>query len=63
MKLGIQYLLYKVSASISGAIADSRISNLIGDIGTAFAMTLGLVGASAVMLFIAIISMVKAVTV
>lgn len=59
--LGINYLIYKAAAGLSSTIAGGRISKLIGSIGTAFGMTLGVVGASAIMLYISIISVIKAV--
>ncbi len=59
LRLGVNYLLYKAAAGMSGAIADSRISKLVGAVGTAFGMMLGLVGASGLMLFISIISVIK----
>ncbi|MEL4106212.1 stage III sporulation protein AE [Oscillospiraceae bacterium WX1] len=62
LRLGANYLLYKAAAGLSGAIADSRITKLLNAVSTAFGMMLGLVGASALMLFIAIISVIKVVT-
>lgn len=61
LRLGVNYLLYKAAAGLAGAIADARITKLVGAIGTAFGMMLGLVGASALMLFISIISVIKVV--
>lgn len=60
--LGVQYLMYKAAAVLAGAFADKRLAGLIGAVGSAFGMVLGLVGAGALMLFFSIISMVKAVT-
>ena len=62
LRLGANYLLYKAAAGLSGAIADSRITKLVGAVSTAFGMMLGLVGASAMMLFISIISVIRVVT-
>jgi stage III sporulation protein AE len=62
LQLGVNYLLYKAAAGLSGAIADSRITKLVNAVSTAFGMMLGLVGASALMLFISIISVIKVVT-
>ncbi|NLT15713.1 MAG: stage III sporulation protein AE [Clostridiales bacterium] len=62
LHLGVNYLLYKAAAGVSGAIADGRITRLVGAVGTAFGMMLGLVGASALMLFISIISVIKVAT-
>lgn len=62
LHLGVNYLLYKAAAGVSGAIADGRITKLVNAVSTAFGMMLGVVGASALMLFIAIISVIKVVT-
>lgn len=61
LALGTQYLLYKATAGISGALSDSRLGGLISGIGTAFGVVLGLVGSGAIMLFISVISCMKAV--
>jgi stage III sporulation protein AE len=62
LHLGVNYLLYKAAAGLSGAVADSRITKLVNSVSTAFGMMLGLVGASALMLFISIISVIKVAT-
>ena len=62
LTLGVQYLLYKAAAGVAGVVSGKRISDLIGGIGTAFGMVLGLVGAGALMLFFSVISSVRAVT-
>ena len=59
--LGTHYLLYKAVAGVSETVTDKRISGLISGIGTAFGLVLSLVGAGAIMLFISIISCMKAV--
>ncbi len=59
LHLGVNYLLYKAAAGLSGAIADGRITRLVNAVSTAFGMMLGLVGALAMMLFISIISVIK----
>jgi stage III sporulation protein AE len=62
LRLGVNYLLYKAAAGLAAAIADSRITKLVNAVSTAFGMIMGLVGASALMLFISIISVIKVVT-
>ena len=61
IKLGIHYLLYKVSSGLAAAISDSRISKLLSSLGTAFGMMMGVVGASALMVFLSVISVIKVV--
>lgn len=62
LKIGFGYLTYKAAAGLSGTVADPKITKLLGTIGTAFGMILGLVGSAAVMLFVSVIISMKAVT-
>ncbi len=62
LSLFIHYLIYKATAAIGTGFADSRMSDMIGGIGTAFGMVLGLVGCGGIMLFIAIVSGMKVVS-
>jgi stage III sporulation protein AE len=59
--LGARYLLYKAAAACASALPAGRIPELINGIGTACGMLLGLVGSGAIMLFLSVISSVKAV--
>ncbi|MCL2562717.1 MAG: stage III sporulation protein AE [Oscillospiraceae bacterium] len=61
LQLGAHYILFKAAAGLSAPITDKRIGDLIGDLGTAFAMVMGLVGAGMMMLFFSIISMMRMV--
>lgn len=61
LKLGAHFLVYKGTAALSEALTDKRMSELISGVGTAFGMVLGLVGAAGIMLFISVISSMKAV--
>ena len=62
LALGLRYLCYKAAAALAAAFADKRVSGLISELGGVFGMVLGVVGASALMLFISIISVTKAVS-
>lgn len=62
LKLGANYLLYKAAGAMSSSIAGGRISALVDSMSTAIGMMLGLCGSMALMLFISIISMMRAVT-
>jgi stage III sporulation protein AE len=62
LRLGIQYLLYKAASGLAGTLADTRLSGLISAVGSALGMITGLVGASALMVFISVISVIKAVS-
>jgi stage III sporulation protein AE len=61
LRLGVNYLVFKAAGGLAGALAEGRVTKLIGDVGTAFGMTLGMAGTAAVMIFAAIISLTKAV--
>ena len=62
LRLGVNYLLFKAAGGLSGAVADSSITKLIDAFGAAFGLTLAMVGVSAVMLFVSIVSAIKSVT-
>ena len=60
--LGVHYLVYKGTAALTQAFADKRMAELISEIGAAFGMMLALVGAGGIMLFLSVISSMKAVS-
>lgn len=61
LRLGAHYLVFKGTAALSEALTDKRMAELIGGVGTAFGLVLGLVGAAGIMLFISIFASMKAV--
>ena len=61
LRLGLRHLVFKAVAALTEPIGGERLAKLIGNIGTAMGMLMGLCGAMAVMLYITIISMMKAV--
>lgn len=60
--LGINFLIFKASAALVKAFDTGSISNLINGIGNSIGMILALVGSSGIMIFISIISCIKAVS-
>lgn len=62
MRLGMNYLVFKGASAITEPLGGTRLSRVIDSIGTAMGMMLGLCGSMAVMLYISIISIMKAVT-
>lgn len=56
LQLGVQYLTYKFCGALAAMLADNRLVKLIDSIGTAFALMLGMTGASALLLLISIVS-------
>ena len=56
LKLGAHYLTYKFTGALAAMLADSRLAELIDGISTAFALMLGMTGASALLLLVSIVS-------
>lgn len=56
LQLGVHYLIYKFCGALVATLADSRLAKLIDGIGTAFALMLGMTGASALLLLVSIVS-------
>jgi stage III sporulation protein AE len=63
LKLGVQYLVFKLTAALIEPLADGRLGKLVSSVATAFSLMLGIAGAVAIMLFISILSVMKAVSV
>ena len=59
-RLGVHYLVYKLSAALAASGSGGRMSALIDRIGGAFGLVLGMTGASALLL---LVSLVSAITV
>ena len=56
LHLGIHYLVYKVTAALASTLSGGRIAGLIGDIGTAFGLILGMTGAGALVLLVSMVA-------
>ena len=61
LQLAIHYLTYKGTAALTGTVANSRISTLMEQIGSAFGLILGMTGSCALILLISLVSAVSAV--
>jgi len=61
LRLGVHCLLYRLTAALLAPAAGSRVARVLGAVGDAFGMLLGLVGAAAVILFLAIFSLLRTV--
>jgi len=61
IKLGVRYVLLKACSALAAPVCSGSMAKLIDAVGTACGMILGLVGSQALMLYIAVISMIKAV--
>ena len=62
LRIGLRYLLYKAAAAVAGMFSGGRLERLINDIGTAYGMILGLVGAAAAYLLLAVVSLMQTVS-
>jgi len=56
LQLGVNYLMYKLTAALTSTVTDSGLSSLIESIGTAFGLILGMLGAGTLALLVALIS-------
>ncbi len=61
LAIGLRYLLFKAAAAIVGLIAGDRIAALVDGISGAYGMLLGLVGCSAIFMFISILLLIRTV--
>ena len=62
LQLGVQYLLYKLSAFLASAVGSPHLCKLIDGLGGAFGLVLGMTGSCALLLLISVLSSVAAVT-
>ena len=58
----VKLLLFKASAAVSELACGGRMAQLLSQVGTAFAMLLGLLGSYGLMLFLSIMSGIRMVT-
>ncbi len=61
LQIGMQYLLYKVTAFFAEIVDETGLSEFIGEIGGAFGMILGMTGACALLLIISMVTSISAV--
>ena len=62
MQLGVQYLLYKLTAFLAGAVGAPGLCKLIDGLGGAFGLILGMTGSCALLLLVSVLATVGAVT-
>lgn len=62
LQLGIQYLLYKLTAFLAAAVGAPSLCKLIDGLGGAFGLVLGMTGSCALLLLISVLSSVAAVS-
>ena len=62
LQLGAHYLIYKCAAAMTAAVTEGPTASLIDAIGSAFALMLGMTGGGAMILYVALITSIKAVS-
>ena len=62
LQLGVQYLLYKLTAFLAGVVGAPGLCKLIDGLGGAFGLILGMTGSCAVLLLVSVLASVGAVT-
>ena len=63
LTLGSHYLVYQAAGSAAASFGDKRIGGVIKGLGDVYGFLLGMVGSVSVMLFVSVISLMKAVTI
>ena len=54
LRLGLQYLLYKLAAFAAGTVSSPALVKLVDRLGSAFGLILGMVGSCALLLTVAV---------
>ena len=62
LQLGVQYLLFKLTAFLASSLGAPGLCKLIDGLGGAFGLILGMTGSCAVLLLVSILASVGAVT-
>ena len=61
LRLGVQFLAYKLAAALSATLSDHPASRLIQDLGSVFALVMGMAGTCALVTLLCLISTISAV--
>lgn len=61
LRLGVQFLLYKLAAALSATLSDHPASRLIQDLGSVFALVMGMAGTCALVTLFSLVSTISAV--
>ncbi len=61
LRLGLQFLLYKLVAALSATLSDHPVSGLIQELGNVFALVMGMTGACALVVLLSLVSVISAV--
>lgn len=61
LRLGVQFLLYKLVAALSAAVSDHPVSKLIQELSSVFSLVMAMTGACALVVLLSLISVISAV--
>ncbi|MDL2273616.1 stage III sporulation protein AE [Oscillospiraceae bacterium OttesenSCG-928-G22] len=61
LRLAVQYILFKAAAAVSQTLADARLTKLVDNLGSAFGIMLGMMGAVMLLFLISIVSTISIV--
>ena len=61
LAMGLRYIMFKVAAAVAALVAGDRLASLIEGIGSVYGMIMGLVGTGAALMFVSVLSFIKAV--
>ena len=56
LRMGVQYLLYKLAAFAAGTVSSQPLAKLVERLGSAFGLTLGMTGSCAMLLTVSVLS-------
>lgn len=62
LRLGCHYLVYKLAAALAATVSPGPVAGLIDELGSAFALVLGMTGAGAAILYVALLTSIQTVT-
>ena len=63
LRIGMQYLLYKLAAFAAGTVSSPPLVKLVDSLGSAFGLILGMVGSCALLLTVAVLSSLLVVSI
>lgn len=63
LRLGVQFLLYKFVAALSGVLSEHPVAGLIQELSGVFALVMGMTGACAMVVLLSLVSVISSVTV
>lgn len=63
LRMTVHYLMYKLVGAVSAAVGPDRVSDMVDQVGGAFGLMMGMTGASCLLLLVALVSSITAVSV